>query len=275
MRTVSPARTLTSAAVLAVLALSLLAACDRAQPRKPHRAPTPTTANVVLPVIAPAGPVREVPGPIAWDAAKGVFTFNGQPLRAEKLWTFDGTTEGFTMGNGEVAPADGAGLSVNELGADSSLRTPRGLNVDGHTRSLVIVRVTRVRAASPFDGSVYYTTATHGETADFHARPVAGKSPEVGETATLVFDMHRLSKGDLDWRSSIIDQVRIDLDDGARGAFIVRQIAIALDPGGVPLAPPLRGLKGEAAAVPATAPPEPVKPAASPAPAKAAAVKKP
>ena len=253
MRT--PIRTPLSAAVLAALALSALAACDQAQSRKPHRAAPPTTANVVLPVAASAGPVRETPGPVTWDAAKSVFVFNGQPLRAEKLWTFDGTTEGFTMGNGEVAPADGAGLSVNELGADSSLRTPRGLNVDGHTRSLVIVRATRVRPATPFDGSVYYTTVAHGESAAFHARPVAGKDPAVGETTTLVFDMHRLSKGDLDWRNSIIDQVRIDLDDGPGGAFIIRQVAIALDPGGIPLAAPPHGLKGaEPTAAPAVAP---------------------
>jgi hypothetical protein len=260
---VSPIRTPTSTAVLAALALSALAACDQAQPRKPHRAPTPTTANVVLPVVAAGGPIRETPGPVIWDAAKGAFVFNGQPLRAEKLWTFDGTTEGFTMGNGEVAPADGAGLSVNELGPDSQTRTPRGLNVDGHTRSLVIVRATRVRPAAPFDGSVYYTTAAHGETAAFHARPVAGKDPAVGETTTLVFDMHRLSKGDLDWRNSIIDQVRIDLDDGSGGAFIVRQVAIALDPGGIPLAAAPHGLKA-AAPTPAV-PPTPVpKPALKP-----------
>jgi hypothetical protein len=247
MRTVSPIRALTFAAVAAALALS---ACDRAQTRKLHRAPTPTSAAVILPVVAPSGPIRETPGPISWDAAKGAFVFNGQPLRAEKLWTFEGTTEGFTMNKGEVAPAEGSGLSVNELGPDSNVRTPRGLNVDGHTRSLVIVRATRVRAATPFDGSVYYATAAHGESADFHARPVAGKDPEVGETSTLVFDMHRLSKGDLDWRNAVIDQVRIDLDDGPGGAFIVRQVAIALDPGGVPLAPPLKGLKPAAPAKP-------------------------
>jgi len=244
MRTVPHIRTLTAATLMAALALT---ACNRAQTRTPHRGPAPVNANVVVPVTAPPGPIREVAGPITWDAAKSAFVFNGQPLRAEKLWTFEGATDGFTMANGEVAPAEGSGLSVNEFGADSNLRTPRGLNVDGHTRSLVIVRATRVRAATPFDGSVYYTTAAHGESAAFHARPVAGKDPAVGETTTLVFDMHRLSKGEADWRNSIIDQVRIDLDDGPGGAFIVRQIAIALDPGGIPLAAPPQGLKSAAA----------------------------
>lgn len=255
MRTVSSLRTLTSAALLAALAFSALdlAACSRAHTRQPHRAPPPVPANVPPPVTS-SGPIQETPGPVTWDVAKSVFMFNGQPLRAEKLWTFEGTTDGFTMGNGEVAPADGTGLSVNERGPDSYTRTPRGLNVDGHTRSLVIVRATRVRPATPFDGSVYYTTAAHGESAAFHARPVAGKDPAVGETTTLVFDMHRLSKGDLDWRNSIIDQVRIDLDDGPGGAFIIRQVAIALDPGGIPLAAPLKGLKP---ALPATVPAKP------------------
>ncbi len=224
-----------------VLAALALVACDRPADRKLQRAPAPTPAAPDTVVGAP-GPPRETPGPVSWDAAKGVFVYNGQPLRAEKLWTFDGTTEGFTMGGGDVAPAEHSGLAVSEQAPDSQLRTPRGLNVNGHTRSLVVVRVTRVRAGPPFDGSVYYTTATHGENEAFHARPMAGKDPVVGETAVLVYDMHRLAAGDLDWRNSIIDQVRIDLDDGAGGAFVVHQVAIALDPRGVPPAPPPKGV---------------------------------
>jgi hypothetical protein len=66
MRTVPPIRALTFAAVVAALALS---ACDRAQTRTQHRAPTPVSAAVILPVVAPPGPIRETPGPISWDAA--------------------------------------------------------------------------------------------------------------------------------------------------------------------------------------------------------------
>jgi hypothetical protein len=235
-------RLLLAAALLAATALS---ACDQAAKRTPKLAPKP--APVAAAAAAAVGVGTEIPGPIQWDRAHGAFVYNGQPLRAEKLWTFDGTTDGFAAANGDITPTEGTGLFLNEIAADPILRTPRGLNIDGHTRSLVIVRVTRVRPATPFDGSVYYTTANHGEQAAFHARPVAGKDPAVGETTTLVFDMHKLSKGDLDWRDSIIEQVRIDLDDGSGGAFVVRQVAIAQNPG-VPLGDPPKGMKAAAAA---------------------------
>jgi hypothetical protein len=235
-------RSLLAAALLAATALS---ACDQAAKRTPKLAPKPVPVAAAAAAAVPIG--VEAPGPIQWDRAHGAFAVNGQPLRAEKVWTFDGTTDGFAAAGGEISPSEGTGLLFNEIGPDSNLRTPRGLNIDGHTRSLVIVRVTRVRAATPFDCSVYYTTAAHGEQAAFHARQVAGKDPAVGETTTLVFDMHKLSKGEMDWRDSVIDQVRIDLDDGPGGAFVVRQIAIAQNPG-VPLGDPPKGMKAAAAA---------------------------
>ena len=44
--------------------------------------------------------------------------------------------------------------------------------------------------------------------------------------------MAALRRGGDDWKRSIIDRVRIDLDDSPDGAFVVRQVAIAQDPGG-------------------------------------------
>jgi len=232
-------RTLALPTALMVLAL---AACDEPADRKMHLAAAPAAASTEPSAAASKAP-HEKSGQISWDAAKGALVYNGQPLRAEKLWTFDGTTDGFTMAAGDETPAEGSGLAVKENLPDSQLLTPRGLNINGHTRSLVVVRLTRVRASPPFDGTVYYTTATHGVSEAFHARPIVGGDPAVGETMILVYDMHQLAAGGLDWRNSTIDRLRIDLDDGAGGAFIVHQVAIALDPRSVPLAPPPKGLK--------------------------------
>ncbi|HEX5377393.1 MAG TPA: hypothetical protein VFW47_02410 [Phenylobacterium sp.] len=223
--------------VLLLAAGLAVAACDRAAPRSLHRAPVPVPAvDPSTPADAP--PPREVAGPITWDAGKRAFLAHGRPLRAEKTWTFDGATDGFVAASGEALPADGSGLTVRELGPGVILRTPRGLNVDGRLRSLVVVRMTRVRPGRPFDGTVYYSTAAHGETQSFFAKPVFGGDPVVGQTQVLVYDMHRLRSGGDDWKSSIIDQVRLDLDATPGGEFLIHQVAIAQDPGDIFPPPP-------------------------------------
>ncbi|WP_304171982.1 hypothetical protein [Phenylobacterium aquaticum] len=228
---------------LAALALTLgLAACDRPAPRRPHlAAPPPGVAEFGLsavgaplaPVAPPAIPAPAAAAPVTWDRANQVFLFKGQPLRAEKLWTFEGATDGFVATGGEVAPADGLGMTYREVGADPILRSPRGLNVDGHVRTLVLVRVVRTLAGTGWDGTLYYATPGHKESAAFHAKPVFGGDPPLNTPTVLIFDMKHPAAGGADWTSSLIDQIRIDLDATGGGEFIVRQVAIAQDPGGL------------------------------------------
>lgn len=220
------------------------AACDEAAPRalrkaKPPGALAPPGAPMDLALTGK--PSREPPGPVRWDPARLAFAAQGRILRAEKQWIFDGATDGFVMTNGEVAPAEAGGLLVSATGPDSILRSPKGLNVNGHTRSLVIIRLSRMAPGAAWDGTVYYSTAQHGESALFRAKPVSGANPAVGATETLIFDMHQLRAGGEDWKTSIIDQVRIDLDDSPGGAFIIHQIALAQNPGGVTPPPPAAG----------------------------------
>lgn len=232
---------LTRPVLLAAAAALALSACDRAAPRKPHLAPPPPgvaefglAAAQPVPAAAPAEPAKPAPpAPVTWDKAAGVFMFAGKPLRAEKLWVFDGATDGFVATGGEVAPAEVRGMTYREVTRDPVLRSPSGLNVDGHTRTLVLVRVVRTLAGSGWDGTLFYSTAAHKESAEFRATPVFGGDPPLNEPTTLVFDMKHPAAGGGDWTSSIIDQIRIDLDEGAGGEFIVRQIAIAQDPGGL------------------------------------------
>lgn len=220
--------------LLVSAALMALAACDRAADRTPQRAvvPTPAVDPSGLRGLA-SGVVAEAASPVAWDDKAQAFTFNGKPLRAEKLWTFEGASDGFVAAGGDVLPAKSSGLIVEETAADAILRTPRGLNIDGAVRSLVIVRLTRLRPAKLWDGTLYYSTPGHTETAEFFAKPVSGTNPAVNQTVTLIYDMHQLRAGGDDWKASIIDQVRLDLDDTPGGAFVLRQVAIAQDPGGV------------------------------------------
>jgi hypothetical protein len=196
----------------------------------------------------------EKPGPVAWNAATGGFELAGRPLKTVKLWTFDGSTDGFTGGKSKVAPAPGQGLSVTIV--DPGLRSPTGLNVPGGQFSTVIVRITRTGPGAGWDGALYYTTAAHPESASFLGKPEGGAQPGLNETVTLVYDMSRPAAGGGDWLASNIDQIRFDIEDKPGGQFVIHQVAIAENPNAAP--PP----KAEAAAEPtaATAPKHPPTP---------------
>lgn len=194
----------------AVLTILTLTACEA--PERPTQASPPPT-------------VVERAGPIAWNAETRAFELGGEPIRAVKLWTFEDSTEGFTASAGEVLPAERGGLRVELQGP--SLRSPRGLAVDGSVYSLVIVRLTRLKAGGDWNGALYYVTPDHPESGEFFGKPVLGGDPAVGETATLVYDMGRQTVGGEDWKTSLVDQIRLDLEDQPGGAFVIRQIAIA------------------------------------------------
>lgn len=224
--TASPTFPRAIAPVLAGLALVALSACDIPDLGRPRPAAAATPK---------AGPVHAVatverPGPITWNAAAGAFEYQGLPLRAEKLWTFEGATDGFVMATGDFAPAPGQGLVVTGVKPGGILRSPSGLHVEGATRPYLLVRLTRLKPGKGWDGRVYYSTASHGETVDFFNKPVSGADPKVNETVVLAYDMHALAAGGADWKSSKIEQVRIDLDGAPGGAFLIREVAIAQSP---------------------------------------------
>lgn len=222
--------------LIAALAVGLTA-CDKPSPREKRQADPPVglaeaqARRLLTPPPEPAkAQAAALPAPLVWSDAEGAFLFQNKPLRAEKLWRFDGSTDGFVAAGGEVQPL-GQGVRYRMVQPDPILRSPKGLNVDGHTRTLVIVRLSRVLPGAVWDGTVFYATAAHGESAEFRAKPAFGAPPKPGETGILVFDMKRLQRGGADWTTSIIDQIRLDLDETAGGEIVLRQIAIAADPG--------------------------------------------
>jgi hypothetical protein len=209
--------------ILAIGALTL-AACEG-----PIRARSPASAEPAK--VAPDGPPpAERAQPVRWNETEERFELNGQPLRAAKLWTFDGSTDGFVVTGGEVALTNGSGLSVVQRDPDPILRSPSGLNVDGSVNTLVLVRLTRAATGQAWSGALHYTTEGHGESAGFMALPVQGADPAINETTILVYDMTRLKRGGEDWTQSVIDQLRFDLEDMPGGEFLVRQVAITNNP---------------------------------------------
>jgi hypothetical protein len=186
---------------------------------------------------APAAPsaATERVGPVRWNAATGGFELNGKPLKTAKLWTFDGSTDGFTAVGSKILPAPGQGVALTV--ADPTIRSPKGLDVPGAQYALVLVRLTRTAPATGWDGALYYSTPAHGEAIGFLGKPLSGANPAVGETTTLVYDMSRQAMGAPDWTQSTVDQIRFDIEDRPGGGFVIHQIAIAEAPDPTALAP--------------------------------------
>ncbi|WP_374471837.1 hypothetical protein [Phenylobacterium sp.] len=232
-----------SGLVVLSLAAALLVACER------RPAPPPAAVGT------PAQTV-ERPSAIRWDQAGGVFEAGGVPLRTARLWTFDGSTDGFTGAGSQVTPADPQGLAVSL--SDPTLRSPRGLQAPGGQFPLVLVRLTRLGQGRAWDGALYYATTTHGEGAGWLTLPLDNTPPKVGETVTLVYDMSRQRRGAPDWMQAMIEQIRLDLEAGPGARFVVHQVAIAAPPPGLVLP----GAPGPIA-VQAATPPTPMQPLAA------------
>ena len=206
------------------VAILLLAACGRSADKQAAAGPVAT------------GPIVERASPVRWNATTGGFELNGKRLKAAKLWTFQGSTDGFTAVGSKIAPASEEGLSVQVV--DPTLRSPKGISVAGAQFPLVVVRLTRVKAGEAWDAALYYSTADHGESIKFLGKPLAAATPAVNETVTLVYDMSRQAIGAPDWTQSTIDQIRLDIEDKAGGAFVIHQVAITDNPDQAALAPP-------------------------------------
>ena len=214
----------------ALVAVSLLSACG-------SKTDTATTEAAAAP--------SERASPVTWNASTGGFTMAGTPLRTVKIWTFQGTTDGFLVLNSKLeAQPDGMLVTVG----DPALRTPKGLGLSGADGNLVLVRLTRVGAGDAWDGALYYSTASHGEAIQFLGKPLNNISPKMNETVTLVYDMANQTIGAPDWTSSTIDQIRFDLEGKPGAKFVIRQIAVVNNPTPAAFAPPAPAAAPAAAA---------------------------
>lgn len=209
---------------------AILTGCDR-----PKGAPPPESTPAPAPVVAP--PPRP-PEPVKWDEASGRFTLDGVVMKTAYLWRFDGSLEGFSATGAAAASAPDGGLLLTEQILDSVLRSPQNLAIQGGRYNAVVVRLTRQKAAAKWDGSLFYVTPAHGETAEFHAKPLRASNPVPGETMVMVYDMANPKKGGDDWVSSTISGLRLDFDDSADGAFLIHQIAVVSLPAPSALRPP-------------------------------------
>lgn len=224
--------------LLTLASLLVLTACDSSKTRTQNIAKIPAPVSTIdAPtqlITAANGAVVEKQGPITWNTGASRFEFGGQPLTVGRLWNFAEGPQDFVPRGALSGPVEGSGLAVTEAGGDAAMRSIAGLNLEGGKHPLVIVRLTRIRAGDLWDGSLFYTTASHGESEQFKGKAPKEANPALNETVTLVYDMAKLRRGGDDWLKSTIDQIRFDLDDAPGGAFIIHQIAFAARPAGYP-----------------------------------------
>ena len=172
-------------------------------------------------------PRRDWTGAVAWDAVGGRFRIDGHPVETLAAWDFAAEGGGRLLPvNARLLGVPGQGVAVADTGPDPSVRTPGVLRLPGAQADLVIVRLTRVTPTPTWDGMLYYSTDRHGETARFALRPAGGRPPPAGAPAILVYDLAAAGPVGRDWRKSVIEQIRLDLDVGAGGAVVIHQIVL-------------------------------------------------
>lgn len=239
-----------------ICAAVLLNGCDRVAqvgamlgfkpPEKAAPAPIPVAVDPKAP--------HERTEPIRFDEGFGAFWYKDAPLNAARMWRFDGGAQGFSGGGLDLTGSPLQGLQLVNRLPDAQLRSPTGLAIDGARFNLVLVRLTRLSDAPPWDGSIYWMTAEHPELDAFHTKPFLGDAPAVNETVILAYDMANPLKGGDDWTKSLIDQIRLDTDDGAGSRFRLREIAIVENPAPDVLKAPPRPAKPAQTTAPAAAP---------------------
>jgi Domain of unknown function (DUF1983) len=138
-------------------------------------------------------------------------------LEIGKSWNFDADVEGFVALGGTVTWSNGA-LQLNSSGTDPALRTP-GISIAGSKNYLLRMRIKRV-AGSGWDGTVYYTTAGHGESETYRKQITNGTA--TGEWRILEWDMSDIA----DWVGNTVINIRFDLGNTAQDQFLIDWVSI-------------------------------------------------
>lgn len=174
-------------------------------------------------------PERDLASLVTWDAASQKLMLGEQPVRVVKSWDLSQAPVGLELLNASAKVIPGQGLLVSGVAPDPGLRLPTD-GLRGSEASLLVVRLTRVKATANWDGAVYYATGQHPESARFMSGPADSVAPPTGVPVVLVYDMEALRAGGDDWMKSMIKHIRLDLDDGAGGEVLIHQVALVWEP---------------------------------------------
>jgi hypothetical protein len=138
------------------------------------------------------------------------------------LWATDGDAEGWTA-SGAVATVSASQLRLASSGGDPILRRT-GLSIAGASNTTVRVRIKRESGAG-WQGTVYYTTAGHGESASYY-KAIPEPTYDANGWAVAEWNMAALSAGGTDWTSNTITGVRLSLGTSSADVFYLDWVAV-------------------------------------------------
>lgn len=144
------------------------------------------------------------------------------------LWQFTSTANNWSATNATLTTG-ATTLTVTQTAADVFLASPSGLNICGSAARYIRARIRRVSGTATVDGSIYWVTANHG-TSESNKSLLTWTTAN-GTWATVEWDMYAPSTGGLDWRESIITQIRLDLSQTAgTDVWEIDWISVGIEP---------------------------------------------
>jgi hypothetical protein len=152
--------------------------------------------------------------------------FYGKTAFTPLVYTFASTRQSWVGQNATLSASSGA-LIVNSTATDPIVRSPVGTTWPGSGG--VVIRITiRRTSGTGWDGNIFYTTGTHGESELFkNIMP----EPEWDGTFKLIeMNMSNLVAGGSDYITNTITRLRLDFGLTAVDDFQIDQIEITTGP---------------------------------------------
>lgn len=125
-------------------------------------------------------------------------------------WNFYNTLNGFNV-IGINATLNPTYVTLASLDNDPIFYTPSPLGLNGASNPIIRIKIKRI-SGSGWDGSVFYSTPSHGFSEsykDYMPQPTWD-----GEFQTIEVDMANQYIGSPDWISSVINDIRFDFGGG-------------------------------------------------------------
>jgi len=148
--------------------------------------------------------------------------------RPAKLYQFTASANGWTATNATAATTATA-LQLTQTAADVYAVSPSSLNINGASARYVRVRLQRTAGSGSFTIELFYTTALHAVSNSFVKQ--ATWSAANSTYVVIEFDMHALTAGGADWKTSIINSLRLDLTASAgTDVWLIDWISVGILP---------------------------------------------
>lgn len=184
--------------------------------------PTPTSGKLAVALATGDNQLIMNAGDGAQYSANGDMRIGDQVIRyahkhVRQGWNFsDLSIDGWTVTNATATGGTDA-VTLAATAADPQFRVT-GLAFSGGANRYVRARI-RQLVAGTWEGKLYYTTGSHGESDAYMLQLAAPAALVDGDWLILTFDMFALTAGGTDWSQNTITGLRLDLVSGAAGSF--------------------------------------------------------